>query len=209
MANSCTKIRVFSENMREQALRQFWDRQKQDCYCTEGSYVDVYLNMVSRKEARHQLSLDEKLRVVLYIGYIKPYKGISNLIEAYKKQYKKEDNVVLLVAGHAMNTDYLEKIIQSANDLPKGTVRLEEGYVPEDMLQVYFNAADVVFLPFENINNSGSAIMAMGFEKAIIAPKRGALIYRLKQQEELLYENITDGLQTMLKLNKWNSRKSD
>jgi len=44
-------------------------------------------------------------------------------------------------------------------------------------------------LPFNNIENSGSAILAMGFKKIVVAPKIGVLPDRLIKQKDFLYKD--------------------
>ncbi|HET9293055.1 MAG TPA: hypothetical protein VFO06_02100, partial [Gemmatimonadales bacterium] len=62
--------------------------------------------------------------------------------------------------------------------------------------QLYFKACDAVVLPFEKIENSGSAILAMGFVRPVIAPMMGALPERLAEQRDLLYAEggLRDGI---------------
>ena len=83
-----------------------------------------------------------------------------------------------------MDQEYGTKIRQGLSD----TILLVDQFIPADTLQVYFNAADVVVLPFQEIENSGSVIMAMGFAKPIIAPRKGVVKERLHQQDEWLYD---------------------
>ncbi len=52
---------------------------------------------------------------------------------------------------------------------------VHEGYVPDDRLDLFLNAADRVVLPYTEILTSGAAILAMSFGRPIIAPDRGAL----------------------------------
>ena len=40
---------------------------------------------------------------------------------------------------------------------------------------MFFSAADLVVLPFSDIMHSGSAILALSFNKPVLVPARGAL----------------------------------
>jgi glycosyltransferase involved in cell wall biosynthesis len=55
-------------------------------------------------------------------------------------------------------------------------MRMRLEFVPDDELQLYFAAADLVVLPFEEILNSGSAILALSFNCPIYVPHSGALV---------------------------------
>ncbi len=62
-------------------------------------------------------------------------------------------------------------------------------FIENDELQYFYKAANVVVLPFNKVENSGSVILAMGFKKTVIAPKMGVLQKRLKKQNDFLYED--------------------
>jgi glycosyltransferase involved in cell wall biosynthesis len=176
-------IRLFSELSIQNAVKEFRCSDKKFKIIPEGSYVEYYPNTISRKEARSLLNIPENRNVILYLGLIKPYKGITTLIKSFLKSFN--GNCLLVIAGRVMDTNYLESVKNIINE----NVILKDSFIKEGDLQVYFNAADVVALPFEKIENSGTAILAMGFKKAVIAPKMGVLTERLGNQVELLYEH--------------------
>lgn len=187
-------IRLFSELSVAEAAREFKCTANKFKVIPEGSYVGYYLNSVSRIEARKYLNIPNDKLVLLYTGFIKPYKGIIELIASFKKSF--DNDAVLLIAGKVMNVDYFKKIEESINE----DIILIDRFIENDELQLYFNAADVVTLPFKRIENSGSAILAMGFKKAIIAPEMGVLIERLKNQPELLYkESLEESFEVLKK----------
>lgn len=179
-------IRLFSEKTIPVAARELQCAAGKFKIIPEGSYVDYYPNSIDREAARHQLNIGEQKKVMLYLGLIKPYKGITSLIECFNRYY--DENTVLIIAGRIMDINYGEHIKRLIN----ARIILIDRFIKGDELQVYFNAADVVVLPFKKIENSGSAILAMGFKKAVIAPQMGVLTERLGSQAKLLY---TDSLE--------------
>ena len=62
-------------------------------------------------------------------------------------------------------------------------------FLPDQELNSWFNKIDCCVLPFQKIQNSGSVILAMGYGKPIISLNNGAVGKRLKQQQQLLYNN--------------------
>jgi glycosyltransferase involved in cell wall biosynthesis len=61
-------------------------------------------------------------------------------------------------------------------NLPAGTdIRIHSRLIAADEMQVYFNASDVVALPFRKILNSGSMLLAMSFGRCVVAPRAGSL----------------------------------
>ena len=182
-ANQCEWIRVFDKNTILKAADTLKVAKSKFRVVPEGSYIGYYKNSVSPTEARKKLNLPIDKRIVLYLGLIKPYKGVLELIEAFNECQL--PNTLLLITGKSMDSDYFEKITSAGND---PDIIICEGFVSDYDLQFYFNASDVTVLPFNKIENSGSAILAMGFKKPIIAPRKGVLKHRLAQQDILLYE---------------------
>lgn len=151
----------------------------------EGSYVGYYPDQITKETARKELGFAPEDFIILYLGSIRPYKGILDLITAFEKN--KKQGWKLMIAGYPYDQAYTQKVKSKCEAHQE--VSLYFGHQPEEKLQYYFNACDVVASPFNQIENSGSVILAMGFKKPIIAPKMGVLIERLKNQPELLYED--------------------
>ena len=62
-------------------------------------------------------------------------------------------------------------------------------FIPDEEVQVFFNAADVVILPYRAVLTSGSAILAISFGKPVIAPALGLITDLIRDGEEgLLYD---------------------
>lgn len=130
------------------------------------SYIGWYRDEVSAPQARVRLGLPAEARVFLYFGYIKPYKGVEDLLHAFRAL--DDPQAVLLVVGRPLDADIEHKVRDLAVADPR--VRTVLGYVPDDDVQLYFRAADVVVLPFRRTQTSGSLMLAMSFGRAIVAP---------------------------------------
>lgn len=183
-ASQCQWIRVFDEETISRAAEALKVTANKFRVVPEGSYVGYYPDEISPEEARDKLKLPGDKKIILYLGLIKPYKGVLELIEDFKRAHLK--NTLLLIAGWSLDSNYWS-LVKDASD--HSDILLNEGFIPDNDLQYYYNAADLVVLPFQRIENSGSAILAMGFKKPILAPRKGVLKSRLAQQDELLYEN--------------------
>lgn len=186
-------IRLFSDISLDGAAREFKCNPNKFKIIPEGSYVGYYANEMNRIEARRTLNIGNDKLVLLYTGLIKPYKGITDLIKWFKDSFS--DKAILIITGKVMNKDYFKTIKALINE----NIILVDRFIENDELQLYFNAADVVTLPFKKIENSGSLIMAMGFKKPVIAPKMGVLTERLRNQTELLYEESMEESFAILK----------
>ncbi|MCK0132262.1 glycosyltransferase [Flavobacteriaceae bacterium F08102] len=194
-ARQCLWIRVFSEDSIERAKAVLKQPIEKFLVIPEGPYTEVYPNEISRQEARRKLELPHANRVLLSLGFIKPYKGFENLMMTFAKL--NPVNTSLVIAGNCLDEGYKKQLDALLNEYPQVDIRLMARFIPPEELQYYFNAADAVVLPFDKVENSGSVIMAMGFKKAILAPQMGVLKKRLAQQNFLLYNRLEEGLNTI------------
>lgn len=197
--NSADVVRFFGEDSIRR-LGEFLKEERRPTYFVmpEGSYVDYYPNNLSREEARKILGLNEEDIVFLYFGSIRPYKGVDILINEFNRV--REKNWKLVIAGYRYHDQYCSLAEELCGK--DENIKLFFGHHPTENVQIYFNAADIVVLPFKKIENSGSVILAMGFSKAIIAPKMGMVIERLSHQQYLLYEHsLEEVFQKIIKLN--------
>jgi beta-1,4-mannosyltransferase len=136
-----------------------------------GVYGEAYRNDVTRRDARRQLQLDQNQPVLLFIGNIVEYKNVPALATAFRRLSDPEAR--LIIAGRfASEQDAVA--VRSAAGLDR-RIQIRSGYVQPDDLQLYFKAADLVVLPFRQIFNSGSALLALSFEKPLLVPALGAM----------------------------------
>ena len=75
---------------------------------------------------------------------------------------------MLWVAGQSRPPDYQQRLAQLA--AADKRVRWHPQFVPDDQIQLWMNAADVVVLPYRRTTTSGAAMLAFSFGKPIIAP---------------------------------------
>lgn len=170
LSHICDDIIVMSEYGRRE-VAQLYGRTQKVHVIPHGNYIGAYPNQISRAAAREQLQLPAHHPVLLYVGQIKPYKGVDHLIAAFQKLQHPE--AVLLIAGSCADETLRSQIQQAAQANPQ--IRIHLHFVPDDQLQVYLNACDWVVLPYRKILNSGSALMALSFGRPVIVPQRGAL----------------------------------
>jgi len=151
-----------------------------------GHYRSYYGPAPTRDESRKRLGIDTEGRVYLHFGMLRPYKGIENLLDAWKGHYVLNAQDRLFIAGRPIDDAYGAKLAQKAGQTPGVNLRI--GYVSDDDVPVYFGASDVVILPFRRILTSGSLILAMSFDKPVIAPRTGGLAEVMEGAEDLMYD---------------------
>ncbi len=153
-----------------------------------GNYVGVYENEVSKVDARAKLDLTNEGLVVLFLGNIRVYKGVKELVDAFV-QIAGECN--LLIAGRIFNEVGFAEIEHTIRGDKR--ISMRPGYVPDEEIQNYMNAADAVVFPYQEILTSGAVILAMSFRKACIAPRIGIIPDVLDDRGAILYHPDREG----------------
>lgn len=160
-----------------------------------GNFADVYADEVSQSTARDRLDLPTGVPVVTFFGMIRPYKNVPELIETFKRI---DGEARLLVVGNPWN-DAVERRVRGASAADDRVHTVLE-FVPEDEIQVYMRASDAIVLPFDSVLTSGSAVLAMTFGRAVVAPFMGCLPELIGSEGGHLYEPTDpDGLRTALR----------
>jgi beta-1,4-mannosyltransferase len=136
-----------------------------------GHYRGAYSDSADRKSARARLGLNAPDLVICFFGQIRPYKGVPNLIKCFRQLGK--PGTSLIVAGKPLDRDIASEVTKAAAGDPK--VRLHLEYVDQDSVQFFLRAADLVVLPYTEILNSGSALLALSFDRPILVPSMGAI----------------------------------
>jgi glycosyltransferase involved in cell wall biosynthesis len=149
-----------------------------------GNYLDAYPNAVSREEARRRLGLPSDARVVAFVGWVREYKGVRELLQAFGALDRPDARLV--VAGRTSDPGFAAEIEQLA--ALDRRVMLKLAFIPDEELQVYLNASNLVAMPYKEIFTSGSAILAMSFGRAVLAPRAGCIPETLDEAGGVLYD---------------------
>ena len=148
------------------------------------NYIGCYPDSITRAQARQRLDIPESGVVLLFLGAVRPYKGVLQLVDSFKAL--DDASTFLLIAGRPLNDDFA----QTVNDAIQGNgnIRFHAGFVSDDDVQVYMNAADVVVLPYLRTLSSGAVMLAMSFGKACVAPALGSIADLLDASGAFLYD---------------------
>jgi len=124
-----------------------------------------------RESARRDLGLDG--HVILFFGYIRRYKGLAVLIDAFAKVLSRLP-VTLLIVGefYDKREPYDERIAQASI---ASHVRIVDQYVPNEDVEKYFKAADLVVLPYMSATQSGIVQTSYSFGKPVVVTDVGGL----------------------------------
>src|SRR5918997_2272157 len=103
--------------------------------------------------------------VVLYLGVIRPYKGVDVLVEAFKQV----EGAELWVVGRPLGVSVEELRLHA----PRERVRFVDRYVSDAELPALFRRADVLVLPHLNVDVSGVLFAGLAFGKAMVMSDAG------------------------------------
>ncbi len=133
---------------------------------------EIFGDPVSKEEARSRLSLQQR-NIILFFGFVRPYKGLETLLRAMPTIRKKID-LHLLVVGESYEdiTPYQQLIASGACE---SSVTFVQRYVPAEEVKLYFSSADCVVLPYRSATQSGIVQIAYQFSKPAIVTDVGGL----------------------------------
>lgn len=136
-----------------------------------GHVHGVYPDVLTRDQARATLGIADGAAVIAVIGQVRAYKNIPQLMTAFRSLER--DDAVLLVAGRARPESLRDRIVEMARG--DSRIRLDLRFVPDDEVQLHLRAADLVVLNYREILNSGSALLALSFDRPLLVPRKGAM----------------------------------
>jgi len=132
--------------------------------------------LISKKQARKYLDLPQDKKIILFFGYLWPYKGLDDIIEAMPLIIDKVDNAFLLIAGRSFNSwNRYEKLIKKYNLSEYIVIKLE--FIPDSEVSYYFSAADISIFPYKPPfdTHGGATALALPFHKPILVTDIGGL----------------------------------
>lgn len=135
---------------------------------------DNYGKISGREEALELLSLDPGYRYLLFFGFIRAYKGLDLLLEAFADGRLRKRNLKLIVAGEFYESDNVYRAIMEKHGIT-GDVIMYNRFIGEEEVAPLFNAADLVVQPYRSATQSGVTQIAYHFEKPMIVTNVGGL----------------------------------
>ncbi|QIZ71980.1 glycosyltransferase family 1 protein [Oxynema aestuarii AP17] len=143
---------------------------------------------MSKAEARNQLGLEQDRNIAFYIGRFDRRKGIETLVRAIAQtQIRAQGNLQLIIGGGSrpghsdgIERDRIEGIV---NELGLSEITTFPGRISDELLPVYYAAADVSVVPSHYEPFGLVAIEAMASGTPVIASDVGGLQFTVKSEE--------------------------
>jgi D-inositol-3-phosphate glycosyltransferase len=132
---------------------------------------------ITASGAKERLGITAHGKVILFFGLITPYKGLEYLVSALTILFECAD-IKLIIAGD-VRVGYAEYWARIQRDIRLASLenRIIEKihYIPDEDVELYFKAADVLALPYTHISQSGLPFLAYSFGLPVIASDVGSL----------------------------------
>lgn len=125
----------------------------------------------ARESARRELGIPEDARLLMFFGAVRAYKNVDVLAKAFRGV--KDPRAALYVAGKPNYAHLAAAIEKEANKDSRITLNFE--YIDDRDVSTLLSAADAVVLPYREVLNSGSALLALSCNRPTVVPDRGSM----------------------------------
>lgn len=161
---------------------------------------DNYGQSVTREVALEKLGLPEDYSYLLFFGFIRAYKGLDLLLEAFGDARLRNRKLKLIVAGEFYESDKpYREIIRKYNI--GDDILMFDRFIREDEVSLFFSAVDLVVQPYRSATQSGVTQIAYHYEKPMLVTDVGGLSeivphgkcgYVVKPEPAAITESIID-----------------
>jgi glycosyltransferase involved in cell wall biosynthesis len=165
---------VHTKRMKRELIAEFGVRENAISIIPHG-IVAVPVTALTPAMARKRLGIAEGEKTILCFGRIMPYKGVELLATAFQQLASRSGDYRLIIAGPLEKgaDAYLRDIRERLSTVDSGRIVQDVRYIPDDEIEVYFKAADVVALPYLEIFQSGVLFAAYSFGVPVVAADVG------------------------------------
>lgn len=175
VASHATCLNVHSHLMRQDLISHGVDEAKVTVI-PHGSNI---LTPLDRDESMRSLGIPVDRRMVLFFGFVWLGKGLSFLLDVFGEVAKNVPDAVLYIAGYTRKKTfygdaYMKWLRAKQYLLGIGSRTFGTGgYVPDEMVDTIYSAADLVALPYRQDYSSVSGVVhqAAGYGKVMVCSR--------------------------------------
>jgi D-inositol-3-phosphate glycosyltransferase len=170
-------IFVHSEKMKEELTASFDILKRMVSVIPFGINNTLPKTGLSSSEAKRALGLTGAQKSLLFFGNIAPYKGLDYLIPALVAAARDGEDYQLIIAGRPKGCEPYWKEMQrrmEQNGVRRRVIEKIE-YIPDEQVEMYFMAADVLVLPYTHVFQSGVLFLGYSFGLPAIVTDVGSM----------------------------------
>jgi glycosyltransferase involved in cell wall biosynthesis len=127
-----------------------------------------------KAEALQALGLSADSQYILFFGFIRAYKGLDLLLEAFADKRLVALPLKLIIAGEFYEPAAPYEALIQQYELENRLVRATD-FIPNERVVDYFCAANLVVQPYKNATQSGVSQIAYHFERPMLVTDVGGL----------------------------------
>ncbi|MFD1470751.1 glycosyltransferase [Hymenobacter caeli] len=128
----------------------------------------------SKAEALATLQLPAAVGYLLFFGFIRAYKGLDILLEAFADARVAALPIKLIIAGEFYEDSAPYEALIQKYQLADRIIRATD-FIPNEEVVNYFCAADLIVQPYKNATQSGVSQIAYHFERPMLVTDVGGL----------------------------------
>jgi glycosyltransferase involved in cell wall biosynthesis len=168
---------VHTEEMRRELLADFGIPGDKVAVIPFGINNTLPCTLLTSLEAKQKFGMAPEQKTILFFGNITPYKGLEHLVIAFRSFARQDANSRLIIAGRTKDSAEYWRIIRQliVRDGMEEQIIQRIEYIPDEEVEVYFKAADVIVLPYTYICQSGVLFLAYSFGLPVIASDVGSM----------------------------------
>ena len=138
------------------------------------TYNAFKMHNLTREQARETLKLPLEEKVLLFFGLVREYKGLRYLLQAMPEITDQLSGIRLMIVGDfAGEKEQYQIIIDKLNIA--ANIEIHDGYIPDEEVEKYFAACDLVVLPYTSATQSAVVQVAYGLERPVVVTNVGGL----------------------------------
>jgi D-inositol-3-phosphate glycosyltransferase len=169
-------IIVHTEQMKSEIIKDFIVPEEKVTVIPHGIHDAIPCSALAKTQARERLGLAADEKVILFFGNIRPYKGLDYLVKAMAMLPGDFSKIKLIIAGQIEEPGYWDKILKlMEEDGLRDRIMTNVGFVPDNEIEVFVKAADLMVLPYTEVFQSGILFLSYNFGLPVVATDVGSL----------------------------------
>jgi len=170
-------IFVHTQKMKSELFQDFGVRERSVTVIPFGINNSLPNTDITPTQAKQRLGIADGEKALLFLGRLRPYKGLEYLLAAFQLLASSDPNYKLIVAsepkkGSEEYFDEIRRIIDQKID--PGRIILKMHFIPDEEMEIYLKAADVLVLPYKEIFQSGVLFLGYSFGLPAVATDVGS-----------------------------------
>lgn len=172
LAQLATVLHVHAEAQIDELAAEFDIPRDKVVVHRHGNYEGIYPDVIDRATARSLLGFGAEDEIALFMGQLRPYKGVEDLVAAIRDILARRPHAHLVIAGLSQTGwDPKADMVPSLTEAEAARIHCTHRFMDSSEMQVFLRAADFMVLPYRRVLTSGSMFLALSFGLPVVMPR--------------------------------------